>query len=793
MNLFEAFKALDALNEDTFSVSDDGIVKLDQFQQKDEEADAIDVIDTDAETEEDLQDSYVGKVILDCGVCHSKIYKDKEEVELNDEQTLANVGEECPFCYTSDGFKVIGEVADYSASTEELTDDTDVDTDEGNDNAAETNESLQEGVNKKGYLDPEDEQLQKLAAKLSHLKARPSMFEDRGLCHGAITFRTDSTKIPEEVAEAANSLGLQLGKNFISRRPVKDSEGKIKWYNIKIAIQGDDTVEESLSVSPTKDDIRDDKSESLTDTLAEAVATLERPMLAMGGTLSNVMTAHKDELATIFDRDSAISFLDSIEPEVKNKGYLATIKEKIARIPSSRISQFLYNIILKGDGMGTKMESVNESTNTYTDVDGLVGEKGAKYTEANLKAYWDKEKNNNPFLANYKGNYQAWLKDTTSSMKVENLEEGIFGGNKYKDKNLLVYRGQGRDEVVAIGNRDGSDHNLYYFKEAHMKKNGAKDSDYVSVSPTSQAVKKYKASLKTAEDVTNDLPYWVTKFVKADKEKRHQEYQANERQKELEAQAKRDKYRKKAHNPDDDYIYIKGKETGTYKYRENLGDDDAFSDDYDGIQDVNESKFITESVNNVNVETDDSIVNISSDENSKVTVTTEPIASGGAELTAGDVPAEGTPEGEVLAPIDAETEAEITGEASDEVDVPVDEFDEESFDELGESYLKKVYENVESFKTSSITETKDSKLVVEGIVKFDSGNEKKTSFVFEAKDCTKSGRCRFLGENLNITKGNKAFLMTGKISNGKFISESLKYDYNAGDSRVSGFVKREVI
>ena len=31
MNLFEAFRQLDALNEDTFSVSDDGIKKLSEF------------------------------------------------------------------------------------------------------------------------------------------------------------------------------------------------------------------------------------------------------------------------------------------------------------------------------------------------------------------------------------------------------------------------------------------------------------------------------------------------------------------------------------------------------------------------------------------------------------------------------------------------------------------------------------------------------------------------------------------------------------------------------------------
>ena len=85
MNLTEAFKALNALNEETFSVSDDGIEKLSQFEDNDDLDDTLSIIDTEAETEEDLQDSYLGKVILDCCVCHSKLYKDKDDIKIDDE------------------------------------------------------------------------------------------------------------------------------------------------------------------------------------------------------------------------------------------------------------------------------------------------------------------------------------------------------------------------------------------------------------------------------------------------------------------------------------------------------------------------------------------------------------------------------------------------------------------------------------------------------------------------------------------------------------------------------------
>jgi hypothetical protein len=111
----------------------------------------------------------------------------------------------------------------------------------------------------------------------------------------------------------------------------------------------------------------------------------------------------------------------------------------------------------------------------------------------------------------------------------------------------------------------------------------------------------------------------------------------------------------------------------------------------------------------------------------------------------------------MIEPVELETKDEInmnTNEAEDdtsedEIDIDTTEFDEESFDELGESYLKRVYENVESYKTTKVGMTQDhSRLVVEGVITFGSGNKKNTVFSFTPHDATKSGKVRFLGENL---------------------------------------------
>lgn len=210
---------------------------------------------------------------------------------------------------------------------------------------------------------------------------------------------------------------------------------------------------------------------------------------------------------------------------------------------------------------------------------------------------------------------------------------------------------------------------------------------------------------------------------------------------------------------------------------------------------------LEEDVNNVNVETDDSIVNIHSEDGGKVTVSTEPKIP----ETTGDE-AIGPLSDETIADIesangltdDTTIEEPIEGEgapAEGEEDVDIEEVDENALDELGESYLKEVYENVDSFKTSNVSST-DTHLVVEGVIKFKSGVRKKTGFIFEAHSVTPDGKVRFTGKNEHFSRGAKSFLLTGRIENKKLISESFTYNYRAKttdgkSSRIYGTVRKK--
>lgn len=252
-----------------------------------------------------------------------------------------------------------------------------------------------------------------------------------------------------------------------------------------------------------------------------------------------------------------------------------------------------------------------------------------------------------------------------------------------------------------------------------------------------------------------------------------------------------------------------GKYVWNYNYCKKVGELDESLDECGDLEECGDScteekDELEEDFKDVSITTDDSHMTMTSDDEGKVTVTTEPIHDEfeddfmADDITGGD---------EMIAPLDDETVSEIEGEEEieepfaeeplgdeEDVDIDIDEFDEEGFDGLGESYLKKVYENVNSFKTTGIREEKN-KLYVEGLIGFDSGNKKKTSFIFEAKDIDSKGKIRFIGENKEITRGKKSFTVAGRMNGKKFMCESFNYNYRAKDengksTRLYGTIKK---
>ena len=232
-------------------------------------------------------------------------------------------------------------------------------------------------------------------------------------------------------------------------------------------------------------------------------------------------------------------------------------------------------------------------------------------------------------------------------------------------------------------------------------------------------------------------------------------------------------------------------------------DDDELTFFEISFTEPNTNESLKEDLEGVTVDTDSETIQITQKEDGGVAVETSPKASDESfmeEPMFEEPPMEGdevSGDEEVIEPLTDEEEEEIAEEnpeseddkedEGDEDEEEIEDIDSDSFDELGESYLKEAYENVKSFKTNKVYK-KNGKLVVEGIVSFKSGKNKKTSFIFESAH-NKSKKKVLLGENKQITPNSKSFRLRGAVKNKKMVCESLRYNYKEGKNRVSGICR----
>lgn len=187
---------------------------------------------------------------------------------------------------------------------------------------------------------------------------------------------------------------------------------------------------------------------------------------------------------------------------------------------------------------------------------------------------------------------------------------------------------------------------------------------------------------------------------------------------------------------------------------------------------------VNEDLKDVSITTDDTKIQMTSEENGKVTVTTEPVKD---EVDAED--------SEVIKPLSAadkdiiaNNDGEDGEEVLDDTAIDFDEINDEDLDKLGEKYFTKVYDNVKSFK-STACKLDESGVTLEGKITFKSGKEAKTAFNFNEAYVTKTGKVKLIGENAQFAKNKKAFTLTGSLDNKKLVVESFTYNYRTKDEK----------
>ena len=646
----EAFKQFRLLESEEFDLSPTGLDTLDTFMNQAMTDEDIDIIDLEAEAEEDLKKSYIGKVICDCNVCHSNIFYNKEDIEI-DEDGVVNPEDECPYCMSLDGYTIVGEIKPYEegVTEEEHEDDVDLDVDLEDDEEAEEpieieseeddlDESLTEGFSKGQdvYIKP-NKRFGKIKSHIKNDLYEVETYDgkDKNLPDRIDTYYASDLELKESLP--LSGVAKLKGKKTLRRRDEYDGCKCILGRN-NTELSGDKDLHESLD-----NDLIKGKTYTCVD-----------------------------------EEDGKYKYIGKVEhPE-----FGELFKFKPLDNAAKEITQEM------SDEMGLTYDGfayMDEETVFYTfldsedDLDESLDNDVMTPEEA--RKYWDNEKDNDPVLAEF-DNFQDWYDE---SVKNGYIKESI---TESTEKFEIAPAGQGKWKVLK-NSVDGG-----------------------RVSEDSRIV----IDADTKEEAREIL---LANGFKAEE--------------------------------------------------------------------------LLESIENVSIDTEDETMTMTTKEDGGVVIETSPKEE--FEETFGEEePTELENGDEMIAPLDPETEDElgITDESeeddmgfdfgeenpeSPEEDVDIDEFDEETFDGLGESYLRRCYENVNSFKTTNVI-CNENLLTVEGNIGFKSGNVKKTSFIFEAKE-SNNGKYVFEGYNNEINIGKKAFRLNCSIDNKKIIPESLNYNYRS--------------
>lgn len=793
--LTEAFKALDALNEETFDVSADGIKKLADFENLDDNVDETTIFDMDAETEDDIEDSYVGKVIIDCNVCHSKIYKDKDEVVIDDETNNANIDMECPYCYSTDGFKVIGEVAPMNTETEEKVED-DIETHEDSDKQTtetEENVELEESLTEattdrvqnllniidKSFEVSEDDFINEAVLdedtkiRLSTIpgvtRDREGDFTDDGnrfqayLYKGLIPItylRFDGDVYIKIAFHHLKDINYEEYKEFPSYKHANDFNG--------VSVANFDPQVFKKNLDAAYDDVT---------TFLGNVEEVDPQQLEDRIKVINKACKEYEEKVKQYIKDNALNIMKIPDYQFRElKRYVISASNKTADAIRDASAASKRNF------MSTDIEKLKErisSSWNFKYIEDILNSVKESFNEATVTDYKGslsnilvKNKDKISKMAT-KGEIVKFLDSITDEVRDKNYLETVKSNmQKKNDFGALQYiygiilSGEGKGVTESIKEDIGKDIDEYQqWVDYDMKRYGKISNQ------TNKEIK--EAGLQVVKDKYGDYQVIAGKYDESLKETEDEDNLRDTLFTEYQSKYTPDTY---------DTIYNEIKD----KYNdETLANEVVSSLENDYKSWFDES--LKESVKDVTITTDDSKTTMTSEDDGKVTVTTEPIGDAHFE------------DKEVIKPLDDETiqdietnsiddESEEDDDNEEETEFAENEFNE-SFSKLCENYLKENYSNVESFKATKSTRS-PKQIIVEGLIKFTSGKVKNTKFSFNENISTKNHK-GFQGKNLNITKDAAPFLLK---TNSKMVCEALSYNYRTKNDenkkvRCKGIVK----
>ena len=862
--LTEAFQKLNLLNEEAFEGSKSGLERMADFIGGDLEDETIEVIDPNTEDEEDLEDSYIGKVIFRCPVCRSFVYHDKENINFDEDSDTVNIDEECPYCHSVGGFEIVGEVAPYADVNVKVDDEGEAETE-----AEDTSEALKEAYKPehvvKGnpvitwksededrYTDGQcDDDFQDQAAFAAFLanSAGEKVYafggfddDDDGMW---LDIDGDGT-FQKYIYSRGRLYSLDEALTEADKPAAVSIEDAQKWVDYDMKRYGKISERTNRLVKKAgfqilKDDHGDYEVaaghfESLKEGMYDGVkipAPYDEWFM-----FSNYVPGEDDYQIgeEVGGEGRIIAYID-VKPEyqdvIEDLGYYLLDSKRYPVVLINRGRVFPLNLSEVRKNLSKRNESLNEArvkpdymleeddyifhedTGDIAISSDLVDFEPGRYI--NIKFADDNV--NKIYKYRMKkmsddGNYVEceYITDKITEARDLTKTPGTIAKllNDHMDEinaaATSVFALKAKLKEI-VNNSDLAD------KPAAQKFNAVMDSKK-NVSALLSTIATYMTGMKSesvtkcpkcgkepcecAGDLQEDLGSWIAarklkKLEKSGKAGLSDEEKKNFDLKRKEYQARAQRGARKA----DPITGKKANWTQRNLDKANelkkagsaeLGKETKQKNEVQrtrsdllkkwGLKDLDELKKVLASAHLSLGEalrmTDDKLNEAF--EKVELETATE-------KIKVESEPKEDKSQEETIAPLTTEQAEEIVDiNEPEDVDIDIDEFDADEIGELGESYLKRVYENVNSFKVSNKKLDSD-KLIVEGLITFNSGKTLNTSFQFSPSTITKSGKVKLIGENLGITKRKGAFTLSGKLDGKKLISESLTYNYSAKASK----------
>ena len=854
--LKEAFKELELLNEETFSFDKDGAAELKKFYDGDTTDDYESIIDPEAETKDELEDSYEGKVIVACKICHGMQYKDPQDIVIDEESDYVNVGEECPACSAVDGYKIVGQVAPYCAECEHEHKEGEIEVD---DDETDIEEALDEKRKARLVIESLKRAPKKHFEESLNEEKLTTLFDvvggmlDGTMDRITINKKTGKkqavgTKTPYDAAEdigidddgyfvwVADEAGAKYAQGVADKfgletkldtptKYIRDSKNR-KFHIYIPEDRYDETVEQVVEES-LRGEILDESGSNPRAVWVDAVRNeLGKPAYTDSYPKRNIY-----RLKYVFDledKNEAEAFaekarkLDHVKrvigpketsmwrggPDVFMVNVMVdyppieqAVEESCGKLEESHDKAYIMSqILLKLEDEGYDVRSHKKDAIAYADgaaelimisPDGYTVDKWFEDTKMNhpedllrfkkfsdLKESVSSDKLDDIFemMVDYWFDYINEGRKPDIDTFIENLEVDVnrgiykFTPEEFQDVQKFIKRNWKKAFRVA---RDEGD-SLY---GDHLIEPRGSSLKTTSTEPEREPTYEVQGFVMYKDgEITDEMG--ITRPI--------HKFLMDEEIYDIKTKEEADSILNNlVENGYSKWEELGKPELSHVSFRIYLDHSPVFLvGDLEARKAFSNGQLLklvssgynalTESVENITVETDTDTIKVEPSEDGKVEVKTEPKEDNKED------------DEEMIVPVSAETKDEIDMNDANfdetDADIDIDSIDDEGFDVLGESYLKKVYENVKSFKTSS-SSIKDGKLMVEGTISFNSGKKAKTSFVFESISKTKRGKIKFLGENLNFSKSKSAFTLIAKPEGKKAVCESLTYNYVAKDSK----------